>query len=247
MRSKTLKRLLEQTFGFKIYRGWYPRGMNLDFDRSRLLTNASPVVIDVGANVGDTVLKIAEGFPGSTIHACEPVSKTFEWLVKHTRDHIQVKCHQVALGSETAQRDMLLYEGTVNNSLKPTDGVNERGVERVSVQTLDDFCTTHEIEVIDYLKIDTEGFDLEVVKGGTQIFEEGRVRVVLAELGFSPSNTKHIPFCQFVDAMHQRRMSLFGIYDQSREFDGSHSLRRADCLFISTEHEYPELADSPDN
>mgnify|MGYP000536411629 CR=1 FL=1 len=244
--STKIKHYIERVLKCKIYRGWYPRGTNLIFDLKRLIIAKSPVILDVGANIGQIALELADEYPMSQIHACEPNKETIDGLIKNTKNVRQIICHRVALGSETGEANMHLYEGTVNNSLKAISGQGSRGSECVSVTTLDAFCKAQEIEKIDYLKIDTEGFDLEVVQGGLELFKEKRILVLLAEVGFSSQNTKHVKFAQFLEMMHECNMSLFGIYDQRREFDGTNALRRADCLFIANDYEFPGLANAPD-
>lgn len=112
--------------------------------------------------------------------------------------------------------------------------------------SLDDFCRQQGIDRIDFLKIDTEGFDLEVIRGADVLFQQNRIGVVVAELGFSRSNGKHVPFCNVLHEMQVRGMELFGIYDQRREFNGVQELRRADCMFVCRYHLFPMLAHSAD-
>lgn len=150
------------------------------------------------------------------------------------------------MGAISETSEIRLYEGTVNNSLKPHEGSVSRGTQQVTVVTLDDFCQQHGIERIDFLKIDTEGFDLEVIRGADILFQQHRIGVVVAEVGFSPDNMKHVSFCVFLQEMQIRGMELFGIYDQRREFSGVQQLRRADCMFVCRHHRFPGLDISPD-
>jgi hypothetical protein len=51
----------------------------------------------------------------------------------------------------------------------------------VSVVTLDEFCKQHSVEVIDLLKIDTEGHDLKVLQGASRLLAEGRITLIQFE------------------------------------------------------------------
>jgi FkbM family methyltransferase len=51
----------------------------------------------------------------------------------------------------------------------------------VSVRTIDDFCAEQAIAEIDLLKIDTEGYDLQVLEGARSLLTRGRVRFVYSE------------------------------------------------------------------
>jgi FkbM family methyltransferase len=241
-----LKNIVESTFGVRVYRGWYPRGKDLAFDRGRLISTERPVIFDVGANVGKTAMEFLSGHPTATIHAFEPVSKTFALLSGNTRYNRQITAHQLAVGATSGVSDIQLYEGNVNNSLKKNDDQQCLGTERITVTTLDDFCQQHGVARIDFLKIDTEGFDLEVVRGADALFQKHAIGVVVAELGFSSENRKHVSFCDFLTEMQTRGMELFGIYDQRREFTSVQQLRRADCMFVCRHHRFPMLAHSTD-
>ncbi|TWU27175.1 hypothetical protein Pla52o_10390 [Novipirellula galeiformis] len=240
------KRLMERWFDCRIYRGWFPRGNNLRFDRTRIISEAPSIIFDVGANVGQTACSLAQQYPRAIIHAFEPVKSTFDTLTKNVRRFPNVRCHQLALGASTSVAKINIYQGSCNNSFVNFDNEEPLEVEEVSVQSLSQFCENHEIHKIDYLKIDTEGFDLEVVRGAEELFKRNAISTVLAELGFSLGNEKHVPFADFNEFMHSQGMGVFGIYDQRREFDGSHLLRRADCLFVSSSVCLKKLDSSPD-
>lgn len=241
-----LKQRIESILGVKIYRGWFPRGMNLSFDLLRLLPQKEIVICDVGANVGQTALEFSRSHPGAIIHAFEPIPATYHLLAQNTERQPRIKSHRLAIGEEEGQFDMFLYEGTVNNSLTPDPGRQSQGKVSVDVATLDGFCPKEGIHSIDLLKIDTEGHDLKVIHGARNLFRDHRVSVVVAELGFSATNRKHVPFTTFLEEMQSLDMELFGIYDQRREFNSVQELRRADCVFVCRAHQYPQLAFSPD-
>ncbi len=242
---RELRAIIEEKLHIRIYRGWYPRGHNVTFDLKRLLTNAETIV-DIGANVGQTASHLSSIFPQAVVHACEPSPHTFLLLKRNTAKLPMVRTHQIAMGDRNADVVLHIYDGSVNHSIKQLDHPKSQGSEMVQVQTLASFVNQQHLDVIDYVKIDTEGYDLKVARGGAALLGEGRIKVVLAELGFSIENERHVPFHEFHSFMECHSMRLFGIYNQSREFGGLPVLRRADCLYISTQHEYSGLTDSPD-
>lgn len=241
-----IKHFIESKFGVRLYKGWFPRGMSLEFDRRRLISSERPVIFDVGANVGDTASEFAKSHSAALIHAFEPVEETFVLLSANTRPFAQIMTHQLAVGATSGTADIWLYEGTGNNSLKSHLDSVHRGTQQVTVVSLDDFCRQQGIDRIDFLKIDTEGFDLEVIRGADVLFQQNRIGAVVTEVGFSRNNSKHVPFCYILQEMQDRGMELFGIYDQRREFSGIQELRRADCMFVCRHHRFPGLDFSPD-
>ena len=55
----------------------------------------------------------------------------------------------------------------------------------VQVTTLDEFCVDRDVDHIDLLKTDTQGFDLEVLKGGANLLHDSRIRLIFMEVNFS--------------------------------------------------------------
>jgi hypothetical protein len=80
---------------------------------------------------------------------------------------------------------MSVYTESRVNTLKPS--FHEPGRFEttppidVPVTTVDVFCTQHVIPAIDLLKIDTEGFDLHVLHGASDILQRGAVRFLYVE------------------------------------------------------------------
>lgn len=56
---------------------------------------------------------------------------------------------------------------------------------QVELRTLDAYCTEHRITHIDILKVDTQGFDLEVIKGARELLKLRRIRMIYMEITFS--------------------------------------------------------------
>lgn len=144
------------------------------------------VFFDVGANDGGTAQKARHTFPSARIFAFEPHPITFAALQANTAHLGNVSLHQLALGSETTEAEMFEFDLSTVNSLVPDANYARRfpsDPRRVKVQcsTLDGFCADLQIENIDVLKIDTEGFDLQVLKGASASLHRGSIHFVLVE------------------------------------------------------------------
>jgi FkbM family methyltransferase len=165
-------------------------GVDLIVDAIRLLDgrDAAFTVFDVGANLGQSISHIQKTFSGqTTIHAFEPSPETFKKLSASFGGTDGVHLWNIGLGSSN-------QAGTLNecpkapwiNSFLPlvTDqwGTFSRTSE-VAIRTLDDFAAEHRIDRIDLLKIDTQGFDLEVLRGADRSLAS--TSLVLVELLFS--------------------------------------------------------------
>ena len=104
----------------------------------------------------------------------------------------------------------------------------------VIVRTLASICAEYAIDRIDYLKIDTEGSDLAVLRGAEPLLAQDRVALVEAEVGMSPDNTHHVPIAEVVGFLEPRGYRLFGIYEQRLEWPTQQPyLRRTNIVLAS--------------
>jgi FkbM family methyltransferase len=142
---------------------------------------------DVGANDGRTSLKALRQFPEARIFAFEPHPETFLRLTEATKDHSAVDPVQKALGAEAGDQVMHTYKSSLINSLVPNArhtvrfGNKQSSPIMVKCTTVDLFCAERKIKKIDVLKIDTECFDLEVLKGADALLKRGAISFIYLE------------------------------------------------------------------
>lgn len=119
------------------------------------------LVLDIGANIG--AIAQALEFSGFTVEAFEPQPEVYELL----RQNMKGKAHNVALGSKAGETVMPnLDYGAVNNfgGISVGTASKSRGAIKVPVATLDSF----NYQNVGLMKIDVEGFEEEVLKGGIE-------------------------------------------------------------------------------
>lgn len=236
---RRIKKLLERFTNTHIFRGVLPRGLDVAYDIKIFFPMyIASAVFDVGANIGQSAERYLNDFPRSQIYCFEPVSDTFRELRENLIDNDRVHCFQLALGSSNGKGEMV-KEGRssqffmVNRAEDPPLH-KDLTTEEVETITLEEFCRARSIENISYLKIDTEGWDLEVLLGGENMLKEQRIDFVQVESGMNPENKRHIPFETLKDYMESRRYFLFGIYGQVHEWPTNKAnLRRSDLVFVS--------------
>jgi FkbM family methyltransferase len=171
-------------------------------DRLAARGGASPVVFDVGANVGDYSLAVLDRMPGARLFAFEPSPTAFAKLQERLESRGTV--NGFALGSERADRPLYADEpGSGLTSLVRRDlrrfGIDMLERETVAVRRLDDVCDELGVERIDLLKVDTEGGDLAVLRGAGAMLDE-RIGAIQFEYGGTALDTGE-PLRDFFDVL----------------------------------------------
>lgn len=187
--GKWLRRLLER-------QGWVLIRPNLRFGIDPFVDVAVlsdrwnytiKTIFDVGANEGQTAAKALKCFPRAKVISFEPHPATFARLVSRVGSLPRFTAVNLALGNEVKNDvQMFEYDGSLLNSLIPNAPYPQKFAYRsrcifVKCTTLDTFCSERGIDEIDLLKVDTEGFDLFVLKGAAAMIEARAIRFVYVE------------------------------------------------------------------
>lgn len=158
----------------------------------RVLQSVMPesrVVFDVGAHVGAWSEAVLAINPALEVHAFEPARDNFAVLAAKRLP--QVVTNNVGLGARAEQRELYtLGTDTQLRSLYRREGLEDdykietpRTGEPVALITLDEYCATRGVARIDYLKIDTEGHDLQVLRGARGMLGRRAIRIIQFEYG----------------------------------------------------------------
>lgn len=171
-------------------------GVDVELDLLRL-TAYDPLrsIFDVGGNFGQTALLFASAFPAATIFTFEPVPESFRLLQKAVDQNSRIKPFNVALGEAPGSTTMNLTQSAGTNTLRPI--ANVRDSITIPVDTIDSFVAANSVGTIDLLKIDVEGYELQVLRGAEEILKRGQVRYIFAECVL-PVDTKD-PHTSFFD------------------------------------------------
>lgn len=152
----------------------------------QLLPN-TPILFDVGANIGEYAKLLVDTFPNAAIHAFEPNPRTHATLVAR----IQNRCFTAvaaAVGEKEDELQLFDYpmDGTSHASLyrevlTQIHHSTEVASRPVRVVTLDKYCREQSIPHIDFLKIDAEGHELPALRGAKNLLNADRVGIIQFE------------------------------------------------------------------
>lgn len=135
--------------------------------------NYKPAVIfDVGANIGTWTLLAKSFFPDAAVHAFEPLPEHLAKLNSNTGKLTQMTIHRFCLGNEN--KDAIINVSSFSDSssiLEATPleyeqyGIKKTGEETVHIERVEDLIEQGVLPVPDIIKLDVQGFELEVLKG----------------------------------------------------------------------------------
>ncbi|WP_160111734.1 FkbM family methyltransferase [Paraburkholderia piptadeniae] len=136
----------------------------------RALCDDGAHAIDVGANIGLTALGLSQYC--DKVAAVEPVPRTFDYLRRNTEATPNISIFKHALGNSEGIVRMQGYNDFLAGSfIADTYQVNNDNhfLEAVPIKRLDDCFASTGLGRLDLMKVDVEGFELEVFEGGRQV------------------------------------------------------------------------------
>lgn len=157
------------------------------------------IVFDIGANVGNWTVSLLsimqkEGIVDkASVYCFEPSKSTYSELQSNLAKHsLSQKINLVNLGLGNAQESKNLH---INKNCLGTNSLYKRHTEslgiayqekeEVKITTLDSFCEDNDIKKINFLKIDTEGYEFAVIQGAKNMLSSGAIDCIQFEYGGS--------------------------------------------------------------
>lgn len=172
-------------------------------------------VFDVGANRGQSFVRLRNLLTGAQIHCFEPVPETFSELEKTVAGDDLAKVRQAALSSKCGRARFTSVHGENNHFVGDGSEATENEIE-VEVLTGDQYCQQMGIEEIDFLKIDTEGYDLDVLLGFADMLRRRRVAYLQVECSTNLDNRFHVHLERFIHFLHPFNYRLCDLVDPVR-------------------------------
>jgi FkbM family methyltransferase len=170
------------------------------------------------------------------MHCFEPSPMTYEKLVQNTKNYNSIYTNSLALGQTSGEKAFL--ENSQNNMssfLKPGEHCWGEivGETLVEMSTLDRYCEKNRMESIDVLKIDTQGYDFEVLKGAPFLLKHNRIHMIYMEIIFLDIYQDLPPFDMVFRFLNDNNFRLVSFY----RFNHQNNLASwSDALFINLQY-----------
>lgn len=196
-------------------------------------------VLDVGANVGEVALAALKSYPNAQVICFEPVTKTFEMLKKNVasfsnRTHL----YKAALSDkeETGEINITTFHGanSIDSQAKlhkdSNPHVREIGKEKIQLVRLDDYAARFPNQRIDIMKIDVEGHELNVLRGGVHFITEN-VDLIIVEISLMRDHSlNNQAIFEIFALLNTMGFYLVNIMDLNHSEDLT-NLAQMDCVF----------------
>lgn len=153
------------------------------FLKMHLSRNSASVFFDVGANQGKWTEVVLSINPKAVIHCFEPCRATFAMLQKKNFPE-NVVLNDFGLSSASGKQAFFVFgSGHGQNSLYLRHNKSPQTMQEICLLRIDDYCSRQEIHRIDFLKIDVEGHEFEVIQGAEEMLKTGKIQVIQFEYG----------------------------------------------------------------
>jgi len=147
-------------------------------------------ILDVGANKGQFALYARHRFPNAEVHCFEPLADPRAALEALFRDDLHVQIHAIAVGAASGEAQIHVSRRDDSSSLLGISqlqssrfpGTEEERIEEVAVIALDEVFAAADLPRPVLLKLDVQGYELEVLRGAEHLLDS--IDTILVECSF---------------------------------------------------------------
>lgn len=140
---------------------------------------AGDTVFDIGAYKGDTAIFFADcvGKKGR-VYSFEPVKANYNGLVKNIKQN-RLDDVVVAINKGCSAKPGLLKAVSATSGAPWAFLANNEGTENTEVTTIDEFVKSNRINKVDFIKMDVEGFEEDVLLGAIKTIKRFRPKLAV--------------------------------------------------------------------
>lgn len=226
--------LLLQQFGYRLSKIDRGAPNHLQDLLSELDLGLKPLVLDVGANTGQTIDAVRSVYPDARVHSFEPDPDLSLLLDDKYTHEVGIDIHPIALSNSIGKARFYRNVRSDLNSLfqlrASSVGRFGRAKDVINVQTLtgDDFLETAGIDDIGLLKVDVQGAELQVFEGFSSAIDQGRFAWIVVEVSFDGPYVEAQSFNQ-LQALLSNRYQMYTAFGLT--YNKSYALNQCDLVY----------------
>ena len=188
-------------FGYKIINLKKDK-TNLDQFINKIIKNSNPIIFDVGANEGQSILLYRKYFSNPLFYCFEQDIKAYQSLESKYKSDSCINLNLLGLGDKQEVKIFNSYIETGKSSFlklnENTDFIKYKaksiGTEvknylndnyEQKIDTIDNYSKVNNISKINLLKIDTQGYEKNIIQGANKMISENKIDIIKVEIIFS--------------------------------------------------------------
>ena len=157
----------------------------------RLIKDEINLSLDIGANVGNYTKLILQE-TNSKVISFEPLPDAYRELEVLKKDFKErLETYNFAISNENKKQELYFgneksEKASLMNNLEKLSFVGETNINKISVEVkkLDDLKDILKNQIIDFIKIDTEGYEFEVLDGAQHLLKEHQPKFIQIEFNW---------------------------------------------------------------
>ncbi len=183
-----------------------------------LINSKKPIILDVGANNGSSLIEFKNLWPESIVHCFEPQSICWKVLEEKAKKYSidSVFINKFALGNKVLKKKEFYshdistgISGFHKINLNSKDSINIKNIKKneksleeykntinhtnlVELKRLDDYIIENNLKKIDLLKMDTQGYEPQILEGLSN--QLSKINLIITEIMFYDFYEKNISF-----------------------------------------------------
>ena len=245
-------------FGYKISKISNIKKPDLDSITKTFTNKLDPIVFDIGANKGQSIERYKKIFKNCYIHSFEPNIDEINKLKNKYKDEKKLFLNNIAVGEREELSEFNINAISGHSSfLKVTPGTDwlklrskRIGVDpknytvkkvQTKIVTLDKYVKDHQLDQIDILKIDTQGYEDKVLLGAKNLIEKNKIKILQVELIFSEVYQKQLQIYDIEKILIPNKYKLFAISNKGSL--NEEIIFQSDFLYLSAD-KYDEFNQS---
>jgi FkbM family methyltransferase len=193
-------------------------------------------IIDIGANEGQFTCKILEVIPDAKYLCFEPIPEVYEQLKFNVKKYKNISIFNLALGERNGEAKININQYSPSSSILEMLELHKENFNfaiqteqsRIRIARLDDFLSD-EIDPPILLKIDVQGYEMDVLKGAERIL--GQSELIIIETTFIALYENQPLFEEVYDYMIGKGFKYAGNLEQLLS-PKDNTILQADAIFV---------------
>lgn len=168
---------------------------DLDLNIKQIQDSQKPIIFDCGAKQGQSVKRFKKLYPNSEIHCFEPVKNSIKKIQENYKNDNSIILNNCGVGDVNEKKVFNEYEDRIGTSSfreikkdtawainKFKNAEMEPKKYEVNIITLDKYCSENNINQINIMKIDVQGYETNVLEGAKNLLKFSKIDLIEMEL-----------------------------------------------------------------